>query len=337
MSVESRGSVLLVAPKFFGYEAAIARAFEDNGFRVTIIDERPSNSSVVKVIVRLWPVLLGWLIERYYRKVWSSVRGQSFDLILVVKGEVVPLSFLRDLRRTNPAAVLAFYAYDAFSNSPRGRDLLELMDLAYSFDRRDVENVEKLRYKPLFYTTEFGPLQAPEMKDLDLAFIGTVHSGRYAIAKRVFEAGGDNYGFFFSPARWHHLLQSLMSTDVRAIPGRDVSFTRMTRDEVAQVFRRARAVIDVQREGQSGLTMRTFEVLASGTRLITTNTEIEREPFFDTRWVFVLKGSPEAWDIGRIAAFVNDSSAVPADVVSDYSVSRWVEDFVSVIDKVRGA
>lgn len=325
-----RPRALIVTPRFFGYEEAIATEFEHQGYEARIIDERPSNNSVVKVIVRLWPALLTSLIRRHFARVERSLVGVPVDLVLFVKGEVVPLGFVERLRAANPRAVFAFYAYDAFQNSPRGRALLALMDQGYSFDPVDVERIPGLVYKPLFFTSQFHPLDAGEVKTFDLAFVGTVHSGRYRIATTLFAAGQHNFGFFFSPARWHHALERLLKSDVRSIPREDVSFSKLSHAEVADVFRRSRAVIDVQRDGQAGLTMRTFEVLGSGTKLITTNPFIEREPFYDPRWVYLLEDDVDSWDLGSLERFVHDETQVPPELMEPYTLRAWVSGLVDL-------
>lgn len=323
--------VVIVTPRFFGYEKAIATEFESQGFEARVVDERPSNNSIVKVIVRLWPALLSWLIRRHFAKIESSLQGQPVDLVLFIKGEVVPLGFIERLRAAYPRAVFAFYAYDAFHNSPRGRALLALMDHAYSFDPVDVERIRGLSYKPLFFTSQFHPLGAGEAKTFDLAFVGTVHSGRHRIVTALFAAGQHNFGFFFSPARWHHALERLLRSDVRSIPRADVSFSKLSHAEVADVFRHARAVIDVQRDGQAGLTMRTFEVLGSGTKLITTNPFIVREPFYDRRWVYLLEGETASWDLASVEHFVHDGVAVPRGLMEPYTLQAWVHGFVGLV------
>jgi hypothetical protein len=323
--------VLLLTPSFFGYERAIADEFEQQGFEVVLADERPSNTSMAKAAVRVYPPLIGRAIAKHYRSLRQRLLGTRLDLAIIVKAEVVPVSFLMWLREQNPGIVITFYAFDSFRNSPRGRHVLQHVDRAYSFDRLDAREIPGLSYKPLFYTEEYYPRPEYSAPTYDFAFVGTVHSGRYRIAQQIFAAGRKNYGFFFSPARWHHYLERGLNRDVRSIPLEDVSFDRMSRADVAKVFRDSRAVVDVQRDGQAGLTMRTFEVLASGSRLVTSNHHVMQEPFYDPRWVYVLDRDDSKWDIDGLRRFVSQKDVVPLELMSNYSLSRWVSEFAGLV------
>jgi len=323
--------VLLLTPSFFGYEHAIAGEFERQGFDVMLADERPSNSSMAKATVRVYPPLMSRAITKHYRGLQQRLEGRRLDLAIIVKAEVVPISFLKWLREQNPGIVIAFYAFDSFRNSPRGRQILRYVDRAYSFDRVDAQEIAGLSYKPLFYTEEYGARPEHAAPVYDFAFIGTVHSGRYRIAQRIFAAGRRNFGFFFSPARWHHYLERGIRRDVRSIPLEHVSFDKMSRADVAKVFRYSRAVVDVQRDGQAGLTMRTFEVLASGSRLVTSNQHVMQEPFYDPRWVYVLDKDEAKWDVDDLRRFVSQRNAIPSELMSNYSLSRWVGEFVGLV------
>jgi len=321
---------LLVTPSFFGYELSIAEEMRRRGARVTVLDERPRNSSWVKAVARLAPALLGPLVRRHYRRAARDLRSRRLSLVLVVKAEVVPVWFLEQLRRDHPGCVLSFYAFDSFANSPRGESLLPLFDHAFSFDRNDVARLPGLRYKPLFHTRDFAGGSPIASRAHDLAFVGTVHSDRFAVCALLAAAADSTDYFFYSPARWHHALTWLRDANIRTIPWAAVSFEKRSRREVATAFASARAVIDVQRSGQSGLTMRTFEVLASGAKLITSNASIRLEPFFDPAWVLVLPEQRNLWDLDAVRRFLSGPGAPPPDLMQPWSLAAWVDDFLEL-------
>ena len=51
-------------------------------------------------------------------------------------------------------------------------------------------------------------------------------------------------------------------------------------DEILEHYKITKAVLDIENSGQNGLTMRTFEVLGAGLRLITTNKHIIYEKLY---------------------------------------------------------
>ena len=274
---------LLVTPSFFGYEQDIVDEMELQGWVTTLLDERPSNRALTRAVLRVRKKWLGKFVDSYYRRWLTANADIGFDLVVVVKAEVVPKWFLQELRMRNKNARFVFYTYDSLGNAGNCLEVLECFDEHLSFDRRDVETRDEFRYLPLFYTSDFAPGPVALGADFRLAFIGTLHSERYAFAQASFRSDARNYGFFFVQAKWYFFFLKHITRRYATVPWEDVSFTPLTRKQIADVFQKSHAVLDVQRDGQEGLTMRTFEVLASGAILVTTNEAIRREPFFDPR------------------------------------------------------
>ncbi|SKB07317.1 CgeB family protein [Aeromicrobium choanae] len=330
----STGRALLVSPAFFGYERDIAAELERQGWDTVFVDERPSNSALMRAVIRVRRSLLGRLIQAHYRSTLDRLRRERFDLVVVIKGEVVPAWFLRELRALNPGAAFVFYAYDAVGNSPNCLGLLDQFDARLSFDRDDVEAHAGFGYLPLFHTPEFRPLpaeQAAGSRRHRWAFVGTLHSGRYAFVRRLIGDGEGDFTFFYVQARWYFALTKYVTRENRSVPWRDVSFTPLTRAQIAEVFRHSVAVLDMQRPGQSGLTMRTLEVLASGSILVTTNPSIAQEPFYDPRRVVILPDEGRTTDAAQLLADVVAAGA-PAGAppgFEAYSLESFVRQLVA--------
>ena len=66
--------------------------------------------------------------------------------------------------------------------------------------------------------------------------------------------------------------------------------------------------------------MRTFEVLGSGRKLITTNKNIIKEPFYDEEYIYVL--DPQKPLINK-KFFDNDYKNIPK-VIDNYHIDNWV-------------
>ena len=66
-------SILFVSPVFFGYEAAIKNKLIELGADVTYVDDRPSNNSFFKGVVRVYKKILDDPIWKYYARVTNDV------------------------------------------------------------------------------------------------------------------------------------------------------------------------------------------------------------------------------------------------------------------------
>lgn len=301
--------VLMIAPSFFGYEEAIAREIQSQGHEVDLVDERPSNAPLARAIVRIAPFLLRGPITRHFTALLHRTRAAPPDLVLVIKGEVVPEWFLGELRSQFPDARFVYYTFDSFSNSPQGVALLPLFDAAFSFDVGDARRWPGVAHQPLFYRPEFHPGQAP--RDLDVSFIGTLHGDRHAFVHAVAATVPPERRslWFYTPAAWYFWARKLLVPRYRGIPWSDVRTTPLAIGSVADTMRRSKAVVDLQRPGQAGLTMRTFEVLASGAALITANASIRDEHFYDPARVLIVPADPSRVDPASVAAFIDDLPA----------------------------
>lgn len=316
---------LLITPAFFGYERDILSELVRHGYATTLLDERPSNSALARAVMRVRKSLIGRRIDAYYRAKQDELAGAAYDLVVVIKAEVVPPWFLQSLRTRHPSARFVFYTYDSLSNAGNCLDVLDCFDELLSFDRDDVASRPDFAYLPLFFTSEYTPLGSADRRH-SLSFIGTLHSGRYSFAQALFAGIPSTFGFFFVQARWYFVLVKYLTREHRQVPWRDVSFSPLGRAEIAKIFRESRAVIDVQRAGQAGLTMRTFEVLASGSILVTTNQAITREPFYDPERILVVTSDPTAPEVANLhARLAGLSTPLSAPSGFDaYSVSNFV-------------
>lgn len=325
----ARGRALVIAPAFFGYEKDIVAEFERQGYDTTFIDERPSNNTIARAVLRVRKGVMARRIEGYYRAKIADLTGKRFDVVLVIKAEVIPRWFLVHLRRTSPDARFVFYSWDAVSNAGNCLELLDCFDELLSFDRDDVAARPQFSYLPLFYTRDFAPLSergSSRPRRYTLSFVGTLHTERYAFIKQLFAGHTGTFAFFYLPARWYFIIVKCLTREHRSIPWRDVSFNKLSRGKVAEIFRESVAVVDMQRRGQSGLTIRTFEVLASGSVLVTTNAAITREPFFEPTRVIVIPGDAAGLasdDLRRRLDSIAPPSGPPASF-DRYSLASWV-------------
>ncbi|MCR2784791.1 MULTISPECIES: hypothetical protein [unclassified Microbacterium] len=315
----------MIAPSFFGYEEAIAGEIRAQGHEVDLVDERPSNAPLARAIVRVAPFLLRGRIRRHFAALLARTQATPPDLVLVIKGEVVPEWFLTTLRWRSPTTRFVYYTFDSSSNSPRGITLLPLFDRAFSFDPVDARRRPSVAYLPLFYRPEFHPGEAP--RDLDLSFVGTLHGDRHAFVHAVAAAVPPERRilFFYSPAAWYFWARKLLSARYRGIPRSAIRTTPLTIGTVADTMRRSKAVVDLQRPGQTGLTMRTFEVLASGAALITANGSIRDEYFHDPARVLVVPAEASRVNPAVVAAFIEGLPArgTTPPGFEDHSLAAW--------------
>lgn len=319
--------VLFIAPMFFGYEKLIVAELEAKGAQVDYFNDRPDNGFWTKALIRVDRRLLARKTDAYYRGIIESTRDKTYDQVLLVRGEAISLQMLRFLRRTQPTARLSLYLWDSMHYNPNARKLLDEFDQVFSFDRTDVERHSNMQFLPLFYAREFERAALWQGMPLyDACFIGTIHTDRYKVLENVIDSlrarGHKVFVFCYSRSKSLYRMRALVNPGFRRFGKKYVSFVGMQLAEVVDRIAESRAVIDVNRPDQRGLTMRSIEAIGAQRRLITTNEDVVNYDLYDPSAVLLVdRQKPVIEDV----FLRGDETPFDSMLREKYSVSVWVE------------
>lgn len=318
--------ILVQAPPFFGYDETIAEALRERGAIVDLIPDRPFESALMHGVIKVERRAVLKYAAHLYRQMLENLGRSHYDHVLVVNGQTMSGSFLKELRRTYPRARFSFYIWDAFENRPYAIKMLPLYDAAFSFDRRAAAE-HGVGFRPLFFSPDFD-LPTNPAADLDLSFVGSAHSDRPAIVHRIDQRlplSVSRYWFLYLKARWVLLYNRAMNPHFRSLPASIFSYTPMPRSEVKSVFARTKTFLDIEHERQTGLTIRTFEAIGSRKKLITTNAAIKEFDFFRPENIRVIERHDPVIDQDFLHG---PAKELPPALRHHYSVQGWVDDIV---------
>lgn len=317
--------VLLVAPPFFGYDDDIAGELMRRGAEVVRLADRPFRSPVATAIAKIAPEAVATAALPAYRRTLEQAAG-SFDLCLVINGQTVAPQLLREIRAANPQAEMLLYLWDSLDNRPSVRRALPLYDRVFGFDRVDAEMLG-FHYRPLFYSNAFQASAADAT--LDLSFAGTAHSDRAPIVWDIETAlppSVARHWFLYLQADWTRRYYALRSPRFRQVPETAFSYRPMSKRNLASLFAQSRAILDIEHPAQRGLTMRTFETLGAGKKLVTTNRHVEAEPFYSPDRVLVIdRGRP----IVPVSFLSSAVTPLADEAVYRYSLAGWLDEILA--------
>jgi len=320
-------NVLLISVKFFNYENLIKMQLEKMGAKVYLYDERPSNSFFSKAIIRIKKEVFSRKINEYFKLIIDQIKDVQLDYFLLIKGEATPQFFIDFLRRNNPGIVLIYYTFDSFKNNSNGLEILGNFDRKFTFDSEDA-NKFNLQFRPLFYAGDYGGLYDKQSKfKYDLAFIGTAHSDRYFISEKAKSWSIVNdlkmYTFYFSPSKILFKYKKITDKGFKNFDVAKISFQSLTHKEIIDIYQESKVILDINHPGQNGLTMRTFETLGAGRKLITTNENIKKYPFYDPQNIFVINRVNLEFDVNF---FKTPFKHIPANLLKSMSLLGWIEE-----------
>lgn len=317
--------VLFIAPKFFGYEIQIILALKKLGATVYFHSDKPSEKRWAKVLLRLFPKLV-WIAANHILKKWlNEERVDDCDIVFVLKGEAVSPGLLKELRLRYPKARFVLYMYDSIANVRYTECKLALFDSVFSFDPKDCEHFSNIRYRPLFFTQEYlKKTQSPVSSGL--FFFGTLNGDRPKVLVKVMQALGSripfDYGLYVR-SNWELVFRKLIDRSFEVIEGARLYFSAVPASELQRRMSACSCVLDIEHPKQTGLTMRTFEVLAAGKKLITTNTAIRNEEFFDPAVICVIDRASPIIPLDFISG---PSKSMPERFFVKNSIEGWLSE-----------
>ncbi len=311
-------NILVIGPSFFDYEKDIQEDLTLLGYTVFFIDDRFSNNSIVKILIRLFKNSINFFINRYFNIQLLKCKDISFDLLFVYNPEAFNLEILEKIKHTHPKISTRLYLWDSFNNKSNFINLYKSFDKVYTFDRFDSATY-KINYLPLFYNRLFEETKSSS-KVYDFSFIGTAHSTRIKDVKDFIKSNKENlknyYTFFYLQSYFQYIYFKLTDKYFKNVSIKDISFKPLDKKSIAEIVSKSKYVLDISHPNQKGLTMRTFEVLGNGTKLITNNVEILNEPFYNCDIIKIVNQDN--------IDFINSKDSIRIDF-SNYSLRYWLK------------
>ena len=319
--------ILFLSVQTFNYEKAIADKLMSLGAIVDYYDERPVNSIFAKGIIRFKRSLFQKKINSYYKKILKKTIGINYDFIFVIKGEVVPSFFLEEFKNKNKKCVFIFYTWDSFSNNPNAVSILKYFDRKFTFDSNDAI-LFNLDFRPLFFIDDYAEINkiSNGVINYNLLFLGTAHSDRYKIGNTVLnwcdEQNLLSYSYYYMPSRLVFLFKTLFDKSFYRFEYKKISFESLRINDIVSLYKESEVILDINHPGQNGLTMRTFEALGAGKKIITTNTEIKKYSFYNENNVFIIDRDNIILDK---SFFESSFIEIDTELYEDMSISGWLK------------
>lgn len=317
--------VLLIAPRFFGYEQEIADELTRQGMQVDMLPDRPFDSPLIKAMMRFRPELGAHHVsDRFFAEHVRKLGRDDYATILVIQGEGVTPRTLTLLRTAYPKARMVFYTWDSIENKPFSKRNLAYYDRCSSFDPVDAKKYG-MAFRPLFFSPGFDR-PTDISYTYDLSFIGTVHSDRYRIVRALLEqlpSEARSFIYLYLQAPWMYDLRRIFTSTLDKARRDEFRFDALGKDVVQAIFFGSRAVVDIEHPNQRGATMRTFETLGSHRKMVTTNASLRSYDFYDPRNILIIdRHAP----LLKTEFLETPYTPISETIRGKYTLSQWVRD-----------
>lgn len=344
--------VLLLTPEFYGIEKTIKSALEKSGFEVIWFDNKTlqfdfhGKNSKFKVLRRICFSLLS-PHKRYLRRELKKIENLKFDILFSINAQIICPFLFRKLKSLNPRLYSVLYLWDSFSMYNWTKEL-KLFDRVYTFDRADSIKYH-INYKPNFYIKR--DINTGQKNKYDLFFVGKFSPARLALIDKIIDLAdktGIRYFFKLWPAYkifvHNHFIYTLFkimnsksswiknyTLNFQAVEGilkRDYLVTRsLKHDELADHFSGSNVILDLPYQGQTGYTHRLIQAIANGKKVITTNSNITKEDFYNSEQVQIIDCKNPELD----TSWIRKKSVFPvSNCFSELELSEWLKSIINV-------
>jgi hypothetical protein len=277
-------SCLIISPtSFYGLHSSIAKEISSRGYYVTIMNDEYPNSQLGLLIGNFANALSRLITYRHYYALLNN-SSIKYDLIVIFKGRGVSLRLIELLR--NHAQRVISYNWDSLRYFNGPINWYKSVDKYSTFDFTDSNeiNVQRIDLFSERCSTEISN------KNIDISCIMKNHSDRLVYLDRIYKALNKTNTFYIYiyEKNFLTLLRNLFRHPLLIYRWRKfIYFKGLSIDDFLQKLGSSKFTLDYAHPKQSGITMRCFQAMAFGTRIITNNKSVALPGSFTCNHAFV--------------------------------------------------
>ncbi len=308
--------ITLISFDNWGFNKHIAEVLENKGHIVNHIDFH----SFIYKYPHFWMKIYNLFLKTFWRKnVKNIYYGKEIvkhlqqirekqDVILTIKGDFIDINYLKKIKNHTQKSIGFFN--DNTIRCPKIVKAIPCFDEVFSFEKEDCKKYNLKFITNWIYaenksetTTNFKyEIFNISSKDKRLSILSKI--AKSLIAKNI------NYKFLVLD---------------KNNPSKDGEIEFLTNkiplDEVSALIAQSKTLLDINRNGQSGLTFRVLESLGLNKKLITTNKDIVNYDFYNPKNILVID---EENPIISPTFFSNEYQKIPQNIYYKYSMEGWI-------------
>ena len=313
--MDSRNKVLLIAPKYYDYYKSIMKEIERVGLGCEYIPDL--SSSLFYTILNKYFPHLSILYSILYYRAKILTKQDVYGTIFVIKGTGLNEPLLKWIKNKYNRTNYILYQWDSMKNNFYF-NLTKYYDKVFTFDRKDAEQYG-FTYLPLFNSVECKCKYKPQY---DISYVGSYSRDKYETLMKyinIFDQYNIYIYFYVSAINYIRMIFS------GKINIKYLSVKKKSRNELCHIYENSKVILDIYNEGQSGLTMRTYEALGNYKKLITTNSNIKKEVYYNEKNIIILgKGDNNIHK--KLHEFI--TSGYRKYSIDYFSLKRWVNNIL---------
>ena len=306
-------NILFIMTKMNKMENEIIAEMEKQGASVDFFDDRVCYGKNQSAKKEYWNNIIG-TFKKYDILFW--IDGYSFDSIVIDK-----------ITELNPSIYKILYLWDDMKYYDWSGSF-KYFDKIYSFEEEDCKTYG-LNYLPLYWTS-FKSFDGE--KDYDLSYVGAYTEDRVKIVDSLLPVL-KNYNYKINlvrprdtsfKGRIKKLLRYILGRNKKEIIRDYILNTGIDKIEFDKITAASKCVLDMVKLTQKGFTNRSMQTIGNGIKLISTNNNLKKAPFFDSEMIYTFE--PENINIEEIIAFIEKpANSKRYKYIEELELANWIK------------
>lgn len=339
--------VLLLAPDFYSLHTQIIEALKVLGAEVKYIPDVCQNhnpyfgNSSFPRLKKLYYNIFN--PNKKHLSSYDYIINERWDYFLCIDGYSFEPTLIKNLKETNPDIKTVLYLWDSLNYFDFTR-YFKYFDKVHTFDPEDSKKYN-LIYQPLFWTEDNTP--QCQNQDLDISFVGTLHSDRYQIAKKVVsECKKQNLKYeikliinnaklsLLDDIRYRYYKNKRTPAAIgmvdeylakKGILSNEIITNKpFTDTEIKSLMNRSKCILDIVKQNQKGLSNRMIEALGSNKKVITTVKQDPENSIGSCNVQYLNRSN-----IKLDKEFISSTTIARGDDVMNLRIDNWIKHLLS--------
>lgn len=239
--------------------------------------------------------------------------NEKQDFILTLKGDFIDPDYLLQFKNYTDKSIAVYN--DNIARYPKIKGTLKCFDEVYSFEKEDCRKYNlKFITNWIYNTTPASPGAKFDFEVFNI----TTKDKRLPILQKI-----------AAELKSKAISYKILVFSKKKIPNDTIEYTskKVPLNEANSYISRSKAVLDINRQGQSGLSFRIFESLGLHKKLITTNADIVNYDFYNPSNILLVdENNPYI----PASFFETEYQAIPDAIFQQYTLKGWTQNIFQI-------
>lgn len=314
-------------PKFCSFENYIEMELKSQGWDVYFIEDDYFSNNW-SIFFKLFPFLKLTFSGFYFSFHFWRYSNLYFDKVLVIKGgELSKKSIIKMSKQIiSKENTTVLYLWDSIRNVPNSLNISELFNEVFTFDYEDAK-LFGFKFRPIFFPNNSLTYKSIRPNNKTIYFLGSYHSDRLHSLQKLKQFIPTEYNIDFTifGGRLAYFSNFFSKNDKKDSRVKRI-FKRISYQHAINKMSKAQVIVDINHEGQSGLTQRAIECIFIEKKLITDNKDIVNYDFYDKNNIYIIQNN----SFKGLSDFLKKPyKKLDSKILTRYKLSSWLKEILS--------